>query len=94
MLDIQIQKEDDRDTTDANTDAGTEAVSRARPVTREINKGSWRGVSLKSTIMTRHWEPGVSYNVGELLEYHGQRFKVIQAHSSQVSTLPARDLTL
>ena len=35
--------------------------------------------------MTRHWEPGVPYKTGEILEYQGQRYKVIQGHSSQVS---------
>jgi len=38
--------------------------------------------------MTRHWEPGVSYNVGEVLEYQGQRYKVIQAHPSQSDWTP------
>jgi len=44
--------------------------------------------------MTRHWEPGVSYSTGEILEYQGQRYKVIQGHSSQVSTLSAGNTTL
>ena len=36
------------------------------------------------TIMTRRWEPGVAYSAGEVVEYQGQRYKVIQGHSSLV----------
>lgn len=43
--------------------------------------------------MTRYWEPGVAYSAGEVLEYQGQRYKVIQGHSSQVCSLLDSDLT-
>jgi len=42
------------------------------------------GVFQESTIMTRHWEPVVLYNVWELLNTKGQSYKDIQGHSSQV----------
>ena len=45
----------------------------------------------ESTVMTRPWEPGVSYNVGELIEYQGQSYKVIQGHSSQGPPLSTRN---
>ncbi|KAF9649654.1 hypothetical protein BDM02DRAFT_3113500 [Thelephora ganbajun] len=38
--------------------------------------------------MTRHWEPGVTYSAGEVLEYQGQRYRVIQGHSSQSDWAP------
>jgi len=38
--------------------------------------------------MTRHWEPGVAYSTGEVVEYQGQRYKVIQGHSSQSDWAP------
>ena len=47
----------------------------------------------QDSIMTRRWEPGVSYSVGEVLEYQGQRYKVIQGHFSQVSVLSAQHPT-
>ena len=34
--------------------------------------------------MTRHWEPGTQYNYGDVVEYQGQHYKIIQAHRSQV----------
>jgi hypothetical protein len=43
--------------------------------------------------MTRYWEPGVSYNAGEVLEHQGQSYKVIQGHPSQVSALSVRNST-
>ena len=42
--------------------------------------------------MTRYWEPGVAYSTGEVLEYQGQRYKVIQGHSSQVCSPLAQGL--
>jgi len=42
----------------------------------------------QDSTMTRHWESGVSYSVGEILEYQGRRYKVIQGHSSQSDWTP------
>lgn len=38
--------------------------------------------------MTRHWEPGVAYSTGETLGYQGQKYKVIQGHTSQSDWAP------
>jgi len=38
--------------------------------------------------MTRHWEPGCSYAAGEEVEYQGQRYRVIQGHTSQSDWAP------
>lgn len=38
--------------------------------------------------MTRHWEPGTQYNFGDVVEYQGQHYKIIQPHRSQADWAP------
>ncbi|KAI5889742.1 carbohydrate-binding module family 12 protein [Schizophyllum commune H4-8] len=38
--------------------------------------------------MTRHWEPGTQYNYGDVVEYQGQHYKIIQPHRSQGDWTP------
>ncbi|KAI3596950.1 carbohydrate-binding module family 12 protein [Moniliophthora roreri] len=38
--------------------------------------------------MARYWEPGTSYAIGDVVEYQGHRYKVIQAHTSQGDWTP------
>lgn len=38
--------------------------------------------------MTRGWEPGVQYNLGDSVEYHGKRYNIIQPHRSQGDWTP------
>jgi len=34
------------------------------------------------------WEPGTPYNYGDIVEYHGHRYKIIQPHTSQSDWAP------
>jgi hypothetical protein len=38
--------------------------------------------------MTQYWEPGTQYNLGDIVQYNGHRYKIIQAHSSQSDWTP------
>ncbi|RDB25306.1 hypothetical protein Hypma_008056 [Hypsizygus marmoreus] len=38
--------------------------------------------------MTRYWEPGTQYNHGDVVEYDGHRYKIIQPHFSQSDWTP------
>ncbi|KAK0438699.1 carbohydrate-binding module family 12 protein [Desarmillaria tabescens] len=38
--------------------------------------------------MTQYWEPGTQYNHGDIVQYNGHRYKIIQPHSSQSDWLP------
>jgi hypothetical protein len=38
--------------------------------------------------MTRGWEPGVQYNLGDKVEYHGKQYNIIQPHRSQGDWAP------
>ncbi|EEB91288.1 hypothetical protein MPER_10379, partial [Moniliophthora perniciosa FA553] len=38
--------------------------------------------------MTRYWEPGTSYGHGDVVEYQGHRYKIIQPHNSQGDWTP------
>ncbi|KZV97209.1 carbohydrate-binding module family 12 protein [Exidia glandulosa HHB12029] len=40
--------------------------------------------------MTQNWEPGVQYNLGDSVEYHGKRYNIIQPHRSQGDWAPDR----
>ncbi|TCD60079.1 hypothetical protein EIP91_010773 [Steccherinum ochraceum] len=34
--------------------------------------------------MTLFWEPGTQYNLGDVVEYEGHKYKIVQPHTSQV----------
>jgi hypothetical protein len=38
--------------------------------------------------MTQYWEPGTQYNYGDIVEYEGHRYKIIQPHRSQGDWTP------
>jgi len=38
--------------------------------------------------MTQYWEPGTQYNDGDVVEYEGSRYKIIQPHRSQGDWTP------
>jgi hypothetical protein len=38
--------------------------------------------------MTQYWEPGTYYNHGDVVEYEGHRYKIIQPHNSQSDWTP------
>jgi len=38
--------------------------------------------------MVAYWEPGTSYSIGDVVEYEGHRYKIIQAHFSQGDWTP------
>ncbi|KAF9038365.1 carbohydrate-binding module family 12 protein [Hymenopellis radicata] len=38
--------------------------------------------------MTQYWEPGTAYNHGDIVEYEGHRYKIIQPHTSQSDWAP------
>ncbi|KAK0455390.1 carbohydrate-binding module family 12 protein [Desarmillaria tabescens] len=38
--------------------------------------------------MTQYWEPGTQYNHGDIVQYNGHRYKIIQPHSSQSDWAP------
>ncbi|KAL0581837.1 hypothetical protein V5O48_000205 [Marasmius crinis-equi] len=38
--------------------------------------------------MTAYWEPGTQYNHGDVVEYNGHRYKIIQPHASQSDWAP------
>ncbi|EJD41659.1 hypothetical protein AURDEDRAFT_169317 [Auricularia subglabra TFB-10046 SS5] len=38
--------------------------------------------------MTQGWEPGVQYNLGDSVDYHGKRYNIIQPHRSQGDWTP------
>ncbi|KZV69357.1 carbohydrate-binding module family 12 protein [Peniophora sp. CONT] len=38
--------------------------------------------------MTNYWEPGTQYNNGDIVEYIGHRYKIIQPHHSQSDWTP------
>ncbi|EKM80829.1 hypothetical protein AGABI1DRAFT_83786 [Agaricus bisporus var. burnettii JB137-S8] len=40
--------------------------------------------------MTRSWEPGTQYNLGDVVEYNGDEYRIIQAHFSQSDWAPDR----
>lgn len=40
--------------------------------------------------MTKYWEPGVQYNLGDSVEYEGKRYNIIQPHRSQGDWTPDR----
>jgi len=39
--------------------------------------------------MVAYWEPGIHYNAGDVVEYNGHRYRVIQGHSSQSDWAPS-----
>ncbi|TPX57399.1 hypothetical protein PhCBS80983_g03850 [Powellomyces hirtus] len=38
--------------------------------------------------MTQSWEPGMQYNLGDVVEYNGSHYRIIQAHRSQGDWAP------
>lgn len=38
--------------------------------------------------MVSQWEPGTQYNIGDVVEYQGHRYKIIQPHRSQSDWAP------
>ncbi|KAJ7594728.1 carbohydrate-binding module family 12 protein [Mycena floridula] len=38
--------------------------------------------------MTQYWEPGTQYNTGDIVEFEGHRYKIIQPHRSQSDWTP------
>ncbi|KAF9264198.1 carbohydrate-binding module family 12 protein [Marasmius fiardii PR-910] len=38
--------------------------------------------------MTAYWEPGTQYNHGDVVEYNGHRYKIVQPHVSQSDWTP------
>lgn len=38
--------------------------------------------------MTQYWEPGTQYDLGDVVEYEGHRYKIIQPHRSQSDWTP------
>jgi hypothetical protein len=39
--------------------------------------------------MTQYWEPGTQYNLGDVVQYEGHNYKIIQAHRSQSDWAPS-----
>ncbi|KAI0790673.1 hypothetical protein C8Q75DRAFT_806071 [Abortiporus biennis] len=38
--------------------------------------------------MAYHWEPETQYNIGDVVEYEGHRYKIVQPHRSQADWTP------
>ncbi|KAF8899503.1 carbohydrate-binding module family 12 protein [Gymnopilus junonius] len=39
--------------------------------------------------MTQYWEPGTAYSYGDIVEYEGHHYKIVQPHTSQSDWTPA-----